>query len=93
MCVCTENRTPTPYIHVYATVLYMHILTDLFTHPSSFIRLCDYLVVTMLHGLTVHSCTGLLSVLKSQLVKAVEVTDIVKTIPDDVEEQEKVLQV
>ena len=47
----------------------------------------------MLHGLAVHSCAGLLSVLDSQLVKTVEVTDIVKTIPDDVEEQEKVLQV
>ena len=59
----------------------------------SFIRLCDYLVVTMLHNLTVHSCTGLLSVLQSQLVKSVEVTDIVKSIPDNVEEQEKILQV
>ena len=47
----------------------------------------------MLHGLTVHSCTGLLSVLNSQLVKAVEVTDIVKSIPDDAEELEKILQV
>lgn len=59
----------------------------------SFIRLCDYLVVTMLHGLAVHSCAGLLSVLQSQLKKAVEVKDIVKTIPEDVEELEKILQV
>lgn len=47
----------------------------------------------MLHGLTVHSCAGLLSVLQSQLEKAVEVKDIVKTIPEDVEELEKILQV
>lgn len=47
----------------------------------------------MLHGLTVHSCDGLLSVLQSQLLKAVEVKEIVKTIPEDVEEQEKILQV
>ena len=47
----------------------------------------------MLHSLTVHSCVRLLSVLQSQLEKTVEVKDIVKSIPDDVEEQEKILQV
>ena len=47
----------------------------------------------MLHSLTLHSCDGLLHVLQSQLVKAVEVKDIVKPIPEDVEEQEKILQV
>ena len=50
-------------------------------------------MVTLLHSLTVHSCVGLLNVLRSQMVKMVEVKDIVKTIPDDVEEQEKILQV
>ena len=59
----------------------------------SFIRLCDYLVVTMLHGLTRHSCSRLLNLLRLQLEKAVEVTDIVKDIPEDVEELEKTLQV
>ena len=47
----------------------------------------------MLHGLTVQSCTSLLRVLHTQLEKPVEVTDIVKPIPEDVEEQEKILQV
>ena len=50
-------------------------------------------MVTLLHSLTVHSCVGLLNVLRSQMVKKFEVKDIVKTIPDDVEEQEKILQV
>ena len=50
-------------------------------------------MVTILHSLTVHSCASLLSTLQSQLEKAVEVRDIVKTIPDDVEELEKTLQV
>ena len=78
------------YIILY---MYMYMMYIMFILPCSFIRLCDYLVVTMLHSLTVDSCAGLLSVLQSQLLKAVEVTDIVKTIPDNVEEQEKVLQV
>ena len=47
----------------------------------------------MLHGLTVHSCTRLLSLLQTQLEKSVEVMDIVKAIPEDVEELEKTLQV
>ena len=47
----------------------------------------------MLHGLTRHSCTRLLKLLQSQLEKAVEVMEIVKDIPEDVEELEKTLQV
>ena len=47
----------------------------------------------MLHGLTRHSCSRLLNLLRSQLEKAVEVTNIVKDIPEDVEELEKTLQV
>ena len=47
----------------------------------------------MLHGLTRHSCSRLLNLLQTQLEKAVEVTDIVKVIPEDVEELEKTLQV
>ena len=57
----------------------------------SFIRLCDYLVVTMLHNLTVKSVTHILTVLHDQLSKPVEIHDLVQPIPEDVEEQEKIL--
>ena len=77
----------------YASEVYLTLMYAYTTFPCSFIRLCDYLVVTMLHGLTLQSCTQLLSLLQSQLEKAVEVTDIVKAIPEDVDEQEKILQV
>lgn len=60
---------------------------------NSFIRLCDYLVVTMLHNLAVTSASAVLDVLKEQTAKGITVSDLVKDIPDDIEEQEAMLQV
>ena len=54
---------------------------------TSFIRLCNYLVVTMLHDLTVKSVSTILSTLHDQLAKPVEIADIVQPIPDDIDEQ------
>ena len=60
---------------------------------DSFIRLCDYLVVTMLHNLAVTSASTVLDVLCEQTAKNITVSDLVTEIPDDIEEQEKMLQV
>lgn len=57
----------------------------------SFIRLCDYLVVTMLHNLTFKSVSHILTTLHEQHSKPVEIHDLAEPIPEDVEEQEKVL--
>ena len=62
-------------------------------HDYSFLRLCDYLVVTMLHDLTVKSTTHILSVLKAQTAKDAQIVDLVRELPDSIEEQEKMLQV
>lgn len=58
---------------------------------SSFIRLCDYLVVTMLHNLTFKSVSHILTTLHEQLSKPVEIHNLAEPIPEDVEEQEKML--
>ena len=60
---------------------------------SSFIRLCDYLVVTMLHDLAVKSTSHILDILKIQTARDAEIADLVRELPDDIEEQEKMLQV
>ena len=60
---------------------------------NSFIRLCDYLVVTMLHNLAVTSASTVLKVLREQTEKDLIVSDLVTEIPDDIEEQERMLQV
>ncbi len=60
---------------------------------SSFIRLCDYLVVTMLHDLAVKSTSHILDILKIQTARDAEITNLVRELPDDIEEQEKMLQV
>jgi len=57
----------------------------------SFIRLCDYLVVTMLHNLTFKSVSHILNTLHEQLSKPVEIHNLAESIPEDVEEQEKML--
>ena len=54
---------------------------------TSFIRLCNYLMVTMLHHLTVKSVSSILSILHDQLAKPVEIADLVQPIPDDIDEQ------
>lgn len=59
----------------------------------SFIRLCDYLVVTMLHRMAVVSAKTILHTLQSQTSKVVEIKDLVQPIPESIEEQEKLLQV
>lgn len=59
----------------------------------SFIRLCDYLVVTMLHNLAVMSASAVLDVLQEQTSTDIAVSNLVKEIPDDIEEQERILQV
>ena len=74
-----------------------HVLNDAAAieccRDHSFIRLCDYLVVTMLHDLTVKSTTHILSVLEAQTTKDAQITDLVQELPDSIEEQEKMLQV
>ncbi len=47
----------------------------------------------MLHDLAVKSTTYILDVLKSQTAKNAEITTLVQELPDDIEEQEKMLQV
>ena len=59
----------------------------------SFIRLCDYLVVTMLHNLAVTSASAVFNVLQEQTAMDITVSTLVKEIPDDIEEQERMLQV
>ena len=65
----------------------------LYSFSDSFIRLCDYLVVTMLHNLTVTSAGEVLKVLHEQTAEDISISDLVTDIPDDIEEQEKMLQV
>ena len=62
-------------------------------HSYSFIRLCDFIVVTMLHDLSVRSASSILTVLQDQVSESVDMFDLVQPIPDDIEEQEKALQV
>lgn len=50
-----------------------------------FIRLCDYLVVTMLHNLTFKSVSHILNTLHEQLSKPVEIHNLAESIPEDVE--------
>lgn len=71
----------------------MILIVSLLLPNNSFIRLCDYLVVTMLHNLTVASASAVLEVLQQQTAKEATITDLVKDIPDDIEEQERMLQV
>ena len=59
----------------------------------SFIRLCDYLVVTMLHNLAMTSASAVLDVLQEQTAGDITISNLVKEIPDDIEEQESMLQV
>lgn len=59
----------------------------------SFIRLCDYLVITMLHRLSVSSAGVILHTLECQTDKFITVTDLVQPIPESTEEQEQLLQV
>lgn len=47
----------------------------------------------MLHNLAVTSASAVLDVLKEQTAKGITVSDLVKDIPDDIEEQEAMLQV
>ncbi len=47
----------------------------------------------MLHDLTVKSTSHLLGVLKAQTAKDAEIKDLAQEIPEDIEEQEKILQV
>ena len=58
---------------------------------SRFIRLCDYLILTMLHDLTLDSGKHLLNSLKHLVDQAVEIEDIAEPIPEDEQEDEKVL--
>ena len=59
----------------------------------SFIRLCDYLVISMLHKMTVFSARDILHTLQYQTEKRIHIQDLVKPIPDTIEDQEKLLQV
>lgn len=59
----------------------------------SFIRLCDYFVITMLHRMAVVSAGTILHTLECQTNKAIEIADLVEPIPESTEEQEKLLQV
>lgn len=60
---------------------------------SSFIRLCDYLVITMLHDLSVSSAKSILETLEQQTAKSISIGELVQPIPDTIEEQEQLLQV
>ena len=55
----------------------------------SFIRVCNYIVVTMLHNLAVLSANSLLEYLQNQLAKPTIIEDIVHpvTINEDGEEE------
>jgi hypothetical protein len=72
------------------SVLY-NVCFYLFFH--SFIRLCDYLVISMLHRTSIFSAEIILSTLEDQTSQTIHVKDIVPPIPENVEEQEKLLQV
>lgn len=61
--------------------------------PHSFIRLCDYLVVTMLHKMSVFSAETILHTLEMQTDQTISVADFIKCIPESIEEQEVLLQV
>lgn len=63
------------------------------SNNSSFIRLCDYLVVSMLHKMTVFSAWDIFHTLQGQTEKLVHVEDLIQRIPDSIEEQEQLLQV
>ncbi len=58
-----------------------------------FIRLCDYLVVTMLHDLSTTSVEFVLKKLQLQVSKSVVVSDFITPIPNSIEKQEAMLQV
>ncbi len=47
----------------------------------------------MLHDLAVKSTSHLLDILRLQTAKDAEITTLVQELPDDIEEQEKMLQV
>ena len=47
----------------------------------------------MLHNLVVASASAVLGVLQEQIKKDIAVNDLVNGIPDDIEEQERILQV
>ena len=59
----------------------------------SFIRLCDYLVVTMLHRLSIYSVETVLKTFQRRISNSVQIKDLVQPIPESIEEQEKILQV
>ncbi|XP_065911794.1 dynein axonemal heavy chain 6-like [Dysidea avara] len=56
---------------------------------TSFIRVCNYVVVTMLHNLAVLSASGLLDYLQYQIAKPIVIEDVVQaiTINEDGEEE------
>ena len=55
----------------------------------SFIRVCNYVVVTMLHNLAVLSASSLLDYLQNQIAKPIVIEDVVQviTINEDGEEE------
>ena len=57
---------------------------------SCYIRLCDYLVVTMLHNLIIFSMEDLLHNFQKLVDQPVEIEDIAEPIPEDEMEDEKV---
>ena len=58
---------------------------------SCFIRLCDYVILSMLHDLTLDSEKHLLQSLSERASHVTEIEDFAEPIPDDEEEDEKVL--
>ena len=58
---------------------------------SCFIRLCDYIILSMLHDLTLGSEKHLLQCLKERASCVIEIEDFAEPIPDDEEEDEKVM--
>ena len=58
---------------------------------SCFIRLCDYVILSMLHDLTLDSEKHLLQSLRERASHVTEIEDFAEPIPDDEEEDEKVL--
>ena len=71
--------------------LILQFMSD--TTLYSFIRLCDYLVITMLHKMAVVSADAILETFEYQTNLVIEITDLVQPIPDSTEEQESLLQV
>ena len=57
---------------------------------ARFIRLCDYIVVNMLHDLTLASVRHILFSLQELLNRTIEIEDIAKPIPEDEEDDETV---